>query len=370
MQHPRLRDRFTEQEVIDVCSRSHLNAHGVGTGHGMFEVGSKFNHSCVPNCTYNQYTLIHGVPAMRVFALKAIMKGEQIFTTYIGGTDMLLSTRERRNLLRRQKAFECLCERCCSRDVLAPLKCPACSGTCWRYDEVEYPWRCEDCPRVWWDSEVTLRERQLDALVHGIDMEMNLGRFPPLQIVQFVLRDCVEDLQRGHYLTIRARLLLEEVLAMRHITRIDDPEEHAMRLENAWYYFDFMMKVVWRISPVVAANLSVLRVRTLLGEGGRLTIGLPERPLRKHLLKLESFLRLFWGPDDEDAALIRKAIARAKTCTACDELLQSMHICPSCCAATYCSRKCQLAHKDDHAIACQAAIELAILLRNTAQSET
>lgn len=355
-----IREAFgTPQGIVDTCTRSHLNAHGLlGRGHGMFEVGSKFNHSCRPNCTYNQYAIIGGRPYMRIFTIRAIKKGDQIFTTYIAGTDMLGSTRARREQLMAAKAFYCRCQRCLGPDVLAPLPCPSCRGRCLRYDHVEHPWHCADCGRRWWDAEITGREKQLNRLVLSLDAEMDGGRFPPLQIVQFVVKDCLEDLGAHHYLSIRARLLLEETYAMREMTHISEPQESLSRLANAWHYIDFIMTDVWKISPVVATNLSVLRIRTLLGHERKMTRGLPKYRLQKHLIKAKRFLQSFWGSGDQDVELIEHALQEDKLCSACRSVIRSLFLCGGCASAVYCSRECQLQAKDDHLSECQSAIDL------------
>lgn len=360
--HAKLKSRET---IVDVYTRSHLNAHNFYTGHGMLEIGSKFNHSCTPNATYNKFLAADGRQFMRIFTIKPIRKGEQIFSTYIGGTDMLKTTRDRRIQLAAAKAFWCRCDRCIAPDILFPLPCPACGAETVRLDHVEMPWVCA-CGRRWWDAEITVREKQLRRLILNLDAEMNIGRFPPLQIVQFVVRDSLEDLGPRHYLAVQGRLLLEELFAFREITDILEPEEVPSRLANAWVYVWFLMRVVWKISPVVATNLSVLRLRTLLGKHGKLPPGMPRHQLRGVLMRSEAFLRSFWGEHDEDAKFFRDALQRDATCQHCHQSLEKcLVVCGSCASANYCSRHCQTADKEIHQEACASAREIARTLHST-----
>lgn len=367
--HSKLKSR---ENIINVYTRSHLNAHNFSTGHVMLEIASKFNHSCCPNASYNKYIdPATGTQFMRIFTIKQINKGDQIFSTYIGGNDMLKSTRDRRDQLAAAKAFWCRCSRCTAPDILAPLPCSNCRGECLRHDEVEYPWRCNGtstrsgCGRRWWDSEIIQRESQIRRLITNLDAEMNMGRFPPLQIVQFVVRDALQDLGTKHYLAVQGRLLLEELYAFREVTGILEREEIPSRIANAWVYVQFLMEAVWPISPVVATNLCVLRFRTLLGTEGRLPPGVPREPLVKVLMRAEAFLRSFWGEGDQDAAFICGVLSLESVCQHCQRHLSStLVVCGSCASAQYCSRDCQLARTEEHREDCEMAKEVAITLRS------
>lgn len=360
--HSKLKSR---QAIIDVYTRSHLNAHNFYTGHVMLEIASKFNHSCSPNATYNKFTTSSGAQVMRIFTIKPIQCGDQIFSTYIGGLDMLKSTRDRRTQLAASKAFWCRCTRCIQPDILAPLPCPSCHAESLRYDHVEFPWQCTGCHRRWWDAEITGRETQLRRLITNLDGEMSIGRFPPLQIVQFVARDALEDLGPKHYLAVQARLLLEELFAFREMTGILEAEEVPSRIANAWSYVEFLMRVVWRISPVVATNLVVLRVRTLLGKENRLPAGVPKESLKRVLSRAETFLRSFWGEDDQDAASIRSALRAEDDCQHCLKPLGGkLVVCGSCASAHYCSRECRIADRERHEDACVQAREVSRTLNS------
>lgn len=362
----------SQQNIVDILTRSHLNAHNFYTGHVMLEIGSKFNHSCAPNATYNKFVdPATGTQYMRIFTIRPIMKGEQIFSTYIGGLDMLKSTRDRRQQLAEAKAFWCRCSRCVAPDILAPLPCPTCRKECLRYDDIEYPWRCEGsteypgCGRRWWDSEIIQRETQIGRVITAFNNDMNIGRFPPVQTVQFVVRDALEDLGPKHYLAVQGRLLLEESFAFREITGILEEEEVASRIANAWVYIQFLMSVVWNISPVVATNLCVLRIRTLLGHNEHFPPGVPKDLLKQILIRSDAFLRSFWGQEDQDAAMIRSALMNEKKCQNCHkELRTTLEVCGSCANAQYCSRECCVASKSTHQANCNRARDVASILRS------
>jgi len=193
---------------------------------------------------------------------------------------------------------------------------------------------------------------------------MDQGFFPPLQIMHFLLRDTLEDLGAGHYLSTRARLLLEELYAFREVTGILEAEEIAGRIANAWMYVNFLMTAVWKISPVVATNLAILRLRMLVGQDGHLPAGVPQHRFKKILLRVERFLRLFWGEADEDAGLLRLALQNESKCQACQRSLKVLTVCGSCASAHYCSRICLETNRTKHQQSCQLGIEVGTIINS------
>ncbi|CAE8624918.1 unnamed protein product, partial [Polarella glacialis] len=85
-------------------------------------------HSCVPNASwYTSDTL--GTRVVR--SLVPIGAGEEVFVSYLSGSDLLLPTETRRSLLQAQKEFLCQCQRCCAHEDEARVfpctfsaKCP------------------------------------------------------------------------------------------------------------------------------------------------------------------------------------------------------------------------------------------------------
>ncbi|MEY3481146.1 MAG: hypothetical protein RIQ71_1921 [Verrucomicrobiota bacterium] len=73
-------------------------------GFGLFPLGSLFNHSCLPNCTY----VNEG--AQLVFRLlRPVSEGEELCVNY---TELYAARDERRAELLAGKSFECRCRRC------------------------------------------------------------------------------------------------------------------------------------------------------------------------------------------------------------------------------------------------------------------
>ena len=88
------------------------NSHGLNRansvneclGFGLFPLGSLFNHSCLPNCTY----VNEG--AQLVFRLlRPVREGEELCVNY---TQLYAARDERRTELLASKSFECRCRRC------------------------------------------------------------------------------------------------------------------------------------------------------------------------------------------------------------------------------------------------------------------
>ena len=94
------------------ASQINFNSHGLNRssqinesfGFGLFPLGSIFNHSCLPNCTYTNEG------AQLVFRLlRTVREGEELCVNY---TELYESRDERRAMLRVSKSFECRCQRC------------------------------------------------------------------------------------------------------------------------------------------------------------------------------------------------------------------------------------------------------------------
>ncbi|ORY87854.1 hypothetical protein BCR37DRAFT_375764 [Protomyces lactucae-debilis] len=361
--------------MVALLTKSHINAHGFNGGHAMLEVASKSNHACSPNATYVPI-ILDGRKFMRLLAIKNIAPEEEIFTTYIAGLDMLNSTRNRRALLVSQKAFVCRCSRCIAPDLQSRLPCPACkTGTMIWHDTVEHPWHCQQCGRRFWDGQVNMREKQLQGLLSNLDSQMNRGGFPPLSIMAFLMRDVEEDLGRHHYLQIQAWSLMEELFAYRSVAGLaDDATERPVRLANAWKYVRFLMLEFWDTTPVVATNLSVLRLQTLITHGadsqsGQKRLpppGVPLHELKKVLKRASQFLTTFFGEQDIDAQSFRQALQDYNCCAreSCDNTLTETCVaCPKC-SLLYCNRKCLNADKSLHEAYCTLAQKVGVLVND------
>jgi hypothetical protein len=106
-----------------------LNAHGlphppdaVTQLSTLFELSSKFAHSCDANAYYD-WSSEHGVLTHKT--LRAVAPGEALTVDYHTG-GRAESTRVRRYKLSRAKFFDCACAACAAPDALDALPCPAC----------------------------------------------------------------------------------------------------------------------------------------------------------------------------------------------------------------------------------------------------
>ncbi|KAG1663216.1 hypothetical protein FOA52_011309 [Chlamydomonas sp. UWO 241] len=87
----------------------------------LFVIGSKVEHSCLPNVSYGSKTgqLVYKT-------VRPIAAGDRISFAYVATTQQ--DTQERRELLVASKLFICACARCEGPDVCRSLPCSACSG--------------------------------------------------------------------------------------------------------------------------------------------------------------------------------------------------------------------------------------------------
>lgn len=110
-----------------------MNSHTYGDTAAVFELGSKFNHSCGAdeNVLYRWQRPL-GTSSLQaaekgVFvATRDVEAGDELLVNYTG---MLMSTPQRRSWLQETKFFRCECRLCSgSVDMLRALPCPACGS--------------------------------------------------------------------------------------------------------------------------------------------------------------------------------------------------------------------------------------------------
>ena len=97
---------------ITWASQINSNSHGLNRaspaneslGFGIFPLGSIFNHSCLPNCTYTNEG-----PLLVFRLLRPVREGEELCVNY---TELYAARDERRAELHATKSFECRCRRC------------------------------------------------------------------------------------------------------------------------------------------------------------------------------------------------------------------------------------------------------------------
>lgn len=91
---------------------------------GLFVLGSKFSHSCAPNCTWS----FSREGLLQYHAVRKIKPGDALTFSYIGnGMNMVTGTLSRRRRLA-SLWFVCLCSRCQQPDLSRQLRCPKCAA--------------------------------------------------------------------------------------------------------------------------------------------------------------------------------------------------------------------------------------------------
>jgi hypothetical protein len=112
--------------ALIVSLNAHACTHGAGAAatdvSTLFELGSKFAHSCDPNAFYDWCA---ATGEMTHKTLRAVAPGEALTVDYYA-TGVVESTPVRRHRLARGKFFVCGCAVCAAPDALASLPCPAC----------------------------------------------------------------------------------------------------------------------------------------------------------------------------------------------------------------------------------------------------
>lgn len=150
---------------------------------GIFVVGSKFSHSCAPNCSWS----FSEDGCLQYRAIRPIAPGELFNFSYIGnGMNLIVSTLSRRHRLA-SLWFTCQCSRCIGPDLARQMRCPKCSSTMC-LPEYEVPdgmttdwsskhrlhelipdansWRCSSCGSTTAAAEMPLKtEEELSEIV-------------------------------------------------------------------------------------------------------------------------------------------------------------------------------------------------------------
>ena len=83
---------------------------------GIFLLCSRFNHSCSLNARYSWNPEIK---RLRIYALRDIACGEEIFVSYLSGTDVYGSTRMERQARLQSRGFTCDCVVCTQPNTVA-----------------------------------------------------------------------------------------------------------------------------------------------------------------------------------------------------------------------------------------------------------
>ena len=124
---------------------------------------SRFNHSCLPNVLHR-----YSKPFERIFAIRDIKNGEELYTSYIQSEVMMKSTTERKKFLMLIWRFVCMCEFCATTDKV------------WQKEIERYRGRYQAIDNKITNSFVDLKERL--AMVREMFEVMEKGEmmYPPL----------------------------------------------------------------------------------------------------------------------------------------------------------------------------------------------
>ncbi|RPB22848.1 SET domain-containing protein [Terfezia boudieri ATCC MYA-4762] len=90
------------------------NAFGLGSDNddlGIFELASRFNHSCFPNAVHSWN---YNTKKMEIHATKAIPEGTEITMSYLSFEEIIQPCAMRRTMLQGRYGFTCSCHACAS----------------------------------------------------------------------------------------------------------------------------------------------------------------------------------------------------------------------------------------------------------------
>jgi hypothetical protein len=210
------------------------NGFGVGDGGtetGVFEICSRFNHSCVPNASFvwNVYSR-----KMEVRAVEEIEEGEEIFVSYLGGQAHDLFSRDgRRKDLQDRYDFVCQCT-VCSLDAAEEAADSALRAEARRLDdEIESGALLSTNPGL-----------ALKYCKELVDLKRRLKQTPEISRIYFeALKVCVAhgDLARTKAfarlsIEIKARLVGEWAVEERERGLLERPDGHplAFKVSKRW----------------------------------------------------------------------------------------------------------------------------------------
>lgn len=128
--HEPLRERWSVQDLMRFLNIADLNIHsdtaepGQSDLSGLFLLGSKFSHSCSPNCRWS----FSEEGYLQYWAVRPISPGDLFTFSYVGnGMNLIMSTLDRRRQLA-SLWFICQCGRCMGPDLARRMQCPSCGA--------------------------------------------------------------------------------------------------------------------------------------------------------------------------------------------------------------------------------------------------
>jgi len=229
----------TTKDFIRFCHIVDLNIHRDDENSlnfpGLFVIGSKFSHSCSPNCAFQ----FDPSGDLVYYAVRPIKKGDMLTFSYIGdGFNLLSGTVSRRVQLGRL-LFVCECARCLESDTSRTMLCPGCKEISaipyskLKINQADYickamnleipesffssdtRWACAKC------GDVTIPEEQLKAeryFESSVPSALDSGeRSMPLEIRQNLLSESKKVLGWKHWVvSLLTFSMLQRVLRNHH----------------------------------------------------------------------------------------------------------------------------------------------------------
>lgn len=188
----------------------------------IFLIGSKVEHSCIPNVAY-QTKCGH----LMYRAVRPIRAGERVSFPYIcPHPEQSLS--ERRSLLETGKLFLCSCELCRGPEMNRPLACCVrdCIGIAFR---TERKWTCDECGAVKTDNDMTEDERAGTAeyrkILRGVQSGMRPGTGE--KVLQRYQQRIFHSLSPQHYLHAQYHALIAKMAASEALM-VQDPQPNQL----------------------------------------------------------------------------------------------------------------------------------------------
>lgn len=104
----------TSQVVLLIFYINAYNIDEHGYAKAVYDVGSRFNHSCDPNVEFSSRP--YGYGEWRVLPGKAVRRGEELTISYVPASTLALPRRRRMRRLMRWWRFWCECSRCTAEE--------------------------------------------------------------------------------------------------------------------------------------------------------------------------------------------------------------------------------------------------------------
>jgi hypothetical protein len=337
--------------IVEFVSAFSLNAHKLNDGTaGLFIVASKAAHSCSPNVVIKISSGSHD--SMSYIACKSIQKDDLILYSYISGEKLGYPAKIRKQLLKNDFYFDCLCTRCEHEDDTRPLICPRCSNDI-VYDKSRLNWICtqSEC------TENTIPKSTLEKESAIEKQVMMFQTFPGSVTVENV-KDAKFDaelfLSVNHWCYIYLlRILVEMSMPpsttyMKSVLSENEKQSAVTRIAN-WVY-----KKVFPYHPVAAASM-IFTYRNLL------------YPLLKSdsdlFLAMQDLYKAFkiqHGANDRDVIYWKQQVSdesmvyfHRESCAKCCVVMMGLKGCGNCFGVYYCGKECQTKDWKEHKKVCK-----------------